>query len=36
MLTDTKLRTVKPTDKAYRLVDAGGLHLYVTPAGTKV
>ena len=35
MLTDLKIRTAKPTDKAYRLVDGQGLYLHVTPPGGK-
>lgn len=36
MLTDVKIRTAKPAQKAYRLTDAGGLFLWVTPAGGKI
>ncbi|EKN01080.1 MULTISPECIES: integrase arm-type DNA-binding domain-containing protein [unclassified Acidocella] len=36
MLTDTKIRTAKPAEKGYRLTDAGGLFLWVTPAGSKI
>ena len=36
MLSDTKARNAKPQDKAYRLTDDGGLHLFVTPAGAKI
>lgn len=35
MLTDAQIRKTKPADKAFRLVDSGGLHLFVTPAGGK-
>lgn len=35
MLTDTAIRKAKPTDKAYKLSDGKGLHLFVTPAGGK-
>ena len=35
-LTDVQLRNAKPRDKAYKLVDGGGLHLYVTPTGGKL
>lgn len=34
-LTDTAIRKAKPTDKAQRLFDAGGLYLEVSPAGGK-
>lgn len=34
-LTDTKLRATKPKAKAYRLADAGGLYLEVSPAGGR-
>lgn len=35
-LTDLAIRKAKPADKAYRLTDGGGLHLFVTPAGGKL
>ena len=35
MLTDLKVRTAKPAARGYRLTDARGLHLYVSPAGGK-
>lgn len=34
-LTDTGARKAKPREKAYKLSDAGGLYLYVTPSGSK-
>ena len=34
-LTDIKIRSAKPRDKAYKLFDSGGLYLEVTPAGGK-
>lgn len=34
MLTDTKLRNLKPTDKLYKLNDRDGLYVAITPAGT--
>lgn len=34
-LSDTKLRNLKPGDKAYVESDEGGLHLEVMPGGTK-
>lgn len=36
MLTDTQIKKAKSKEKAYRLVDTGGLHLFVTPAGGKL
>lgn len=33
MLTDTKLRNLKPKDKLYKLPDRDGLYVAVTPAG---
>lgn len=35
MLTDVKVRQAKPRDKAYKLSDAGGLYLAVTPNGAR-
>ncbi|MDD2978068.1 tyrosine-type recombinase/integrase [Aquabacterium sp.] len=34
-LTDTKLRNLKPRDKAYQEADEGGLFVEVQPGGTK-
>lgn len=34
MLTDTKLRHLKPQDKLYKVVDRDGLYVAVTPAGS--
>ena len=34
-LTDTKARTAKPKEKAYRLADSGGLYLEVMSNGSK-
>lgn len=34
MLTDTKLRTVKPQEKAFKLADRDGLYVMVLPSGT--
>ena len=34
MLTDTKLRNLKPGDKLYKVNDRDGLYVPVTPAGT--
>ncbi len=35
MLTDTKIKSLKARKKAYKLADANGLYIYVTPKGTK-
>lgn len=35
-LTDTKLRTLKPTGKVQKLSDGGGLYIHVSPAGGKL
>ncbi len=35
-LTDTRTRQAKPTEKAYKLTDGGGLHLEVRPTGAKL
>jgi len=34
-LTDAKARAAKPRDKAYKLFDGKGLHLFVSPTGSK-
>ena len=34
MLTDTKLRNLKPKEKLYKVNDRDGLYAAVTPAGT--
>ncbi len=36
MLTDKAIRAAKAGERAYKLADAGGLHLYVTPSGGKL
>jgi integrase len=36
MLTDAAARAAKPKERAYKLTDGGGLHLFVTPAGGKL
>lgn len=36
MLTDTAIRTAKPSGKPVRLFDGGGLYLEVTPQGSKL
>ena len=35
MLSDTKAKQAKPKSKAYKLADAGGLYLFVSPTGAK-
>jgi len=35
-LTDSKIRTAKPSDKNYKLTDAAGLYLEVRTTGTKL
>jgi len=35
-LTDTEIRRSKPAEKPYKLSDSGGLHLLVTPSGSKL
>jgi len=35
-LTDTEIRRSKPAEKPYKLSDTGGLHLLVSPAGSKL
>ncbi len=34
MLSDTKLRSLKPSEKPYKVADRDGLYVVVTPAGT--
>ena len=36
MLTDAQIRKAKAADKPYKLIDGGGLHVYVTSAGGKL
>ncbi|WP_394752659.1 tyrosine-type recombinase/integrase [Crenothrix sp.] len=36
MLTDIEIKKAKPKDKAYKLSDAGGLYLEITPSGGKL
>ncbi|MDL1965672.1 MAG: tyrosine-type recombinase/integrase [Candidatus Desulfofervidus auxilii] len=36
MLTDTKIRNLKPKEKSYKVFDGGGLYLEVTPSGSKL
>ncbi|GEM_PF-6171515 len=35
MLTDTKIKSLKPKDKAYKVYDGNGLYLFVTTTGAK-
>jgi hypothetical protein len=35
-LTDTKIRSAKPTEKPYKLLDGHGLYLDVRPSGSKI
>jgi hypothetical protein len=35
MLTDQKVKNAVRADRGYKLPDSGGLHLFVTPTGTK-
>lgn len=35
-LTDIRVKTAKPKDKAYKLADGGGLYLEITPTGSKL
>lgn len=35
-LTNIAINKAAPKDKPYKLSDAGGLFLYITPAGEKV
>lgn len=34
MLTDTKLKNLKPQEKLYKVADRDGLYVAVSPAGT--
>ena len=35
-LSDTKIKTIKPTDKPFKLADERGLFLLVRPTGGKL
>lgn len=35
-LTDTALKNAKPTGKAFKMADAGGLYMLVTPKGSRL
>ena len=36
MLTDTKMRSLKPATAPFKIADSGGLHVLVSPAGGKL
>ena len=36
MLTDVRVRKAKPSHRAFKLSDAGGLHLLIQPHGSKL
>ena len=36
LLTETKIRSLKPKDKQYKVFDSGGLFLIITPKGSKL
>lgn len=36
MLTDIQIRKAAPKDRPYKVSDGGGLHLYITPKGSKL
>ena len=36
MLTDTKIKASKPSEKPYKLADGEGLYLYITPTGARL
>ena len=36
MLTDTAVKAAKPRERPYKLADAAGLYLYVTPTGGRL
>lgn len=36
MLTDMRIRSLKPSDKPYKVTDGEGMYLFVTPAGSKL
>jgi integrase len=35
-LTDTAIRNAKPKDRAYKLFDSAGLHVLITPSGSRL
>ncbi|WP_204326949.1 Arm DNA-binding domain-containing protein, partial [Stenotrophomonas maltophilia] len=36
MLSDSKIKTLKPTEKMYRILDAERLYIEVRPSGKKI
>ena len=36
MLTNTKIRQTKPSDKPIKLTDSNGLYLFIAPNGSKL
>src|SRR5206468_3573086 len=35
-LTDSQIKKAKSSEKAYRMIDSGGMYLWVTPSGGKL
>ena len=35
-LNDTKIRNLKPRENPYKVFDGGGLHIVVTPRGSRL
>lgn len=35
-MTDMRVKNAKPKEKAYKLADSGGMHLEITPSGSKL
>ena len=35
-LTDTAIRNARPRDRACKIYDSGGLHVFVTPSGSRL
>jgi hypothetical protein len=35
-LSDTKIRSIKPSDKPFKLTDSHGLYLLVNPGGSRL
>ncbi len=36
LLSDTRIRAAKPTERPYKLFDERGLYLLVTPSGNRL
>src|SRR6476620_1074429 len=36
MLTDTRIRAIKPGSEPFKVSDSGGLHLLIAPTGSKL